>query len=369
MMTATSAMIREITRTTRMRSVLRSARIPRPPGTSGVLAPPGATSSCKALILSSPVHSARVTSPLDTLARRAAEEETPMPDVATERLRSEAPGQRTTEARSWLARFANRVSPPCSRSPGGHILPFLDACLDERDPGHRHPPRGAAVLAAEGWALATGETGVATVTAGPGFANGLIGLLDAAAWSVPLVMVSGRTGHSRQGRGAVMDIDQCAVAAPSRSGRPRARTPAACRAMPPRRCTGREAAAPARSTSRWTPTRCTSGSAPGHLDAGIRPGAGTADRRRRGCRRLGRRARDGGSPGHRRRERGLLVGSRRCDRALRRAGRDPSDHRKRGSRGRRRTRTPGASGRSSTGASRSPAPTASWCSAPPSTPT
>ena len=33
--------------------------------------------------------------------------------------------------------------------------------------------------------MATGDTGVAAVTAGPGFANGLIGLVDAATWSVP----------------------------------------------------------------------------------------------------------------------------------------------------------------------------------------
>ncbi len=98
--------------------------------------------------------------------------------------------------------------------PGGHILPFLDACLDEHiiviDTRHE----GAAVLAAEGWALATGDTGVAAITAGPGFANGLIGLIDAGAWSVPLVMIAGRTGRSRQGRGAVMDIDQRAIATP-----------------------------------------------------------------------------------------------------------------------------------------------------------
>src|SRR6202163_3535563 len=98
--------------------------------------------------------------------------------------------------------------------PGGSILPFLDACGEEDvriiDTSHE----GAAVLAAEGWALATGDTGVAAVTAGPGFANGLIGLLDAGAWSVPLLMLAGRTGRSKQGRGAVMDIDQRAIAAP-----------------------------------------------------------------------------------------------------------------------------------------------------------
>ncbi len=98
--------------------------------------------------------------------------------------------------------------------PGGHILPLLDACgdLGIRVIDTRH--EGAATLAAEGWALATGGVGVAAVTAGPGFANGLVGLLDAGAWSVPLVMIAGRTAVTRQGRGAVMDIDQRAIAAP-----------------------------------------------------------------------------------------------------------------------------------------------------------
>ena len=137
-----------------------------------------------------------------------------MPDVATERLRSEAAEQRTNGGPLLARTLREQGVTTVFALAGGHILPFLDACLDERirviDTRHEGP----AVLAAEGWALATGETGVATVTAGPGFANGLIGLLDAAAWSVPLVMLSGRTGHSRQGRGAVMDIDQRAVAAP-----------------------------------------------------------------------------------------------------------------------------------------------------------
>lgn len=99
--------------------------------------------------------------------------------------------------------------------PGGHILLLLDACGDEaiRIIDTRH--EGAATLAAEGWALATGETGVAAVTAGPGFANGLVGLFDAGAWSVPLLMIAGRTGVHQQGRGAVMDIDQRAIVAPA----------------------------------------------------------------------------------------------------------------------------------------------------------
>lgn len=98
--------------------------------------------------------------------------------------------------------------------PGGHVLHLLDGCLDEgiRVVHLRH--EGAAALAAEGWALATGEPGVAVVTAGPGFANAMVGLADAGAWSVPLVVLGGRTGLDKQGRGAVMDVDQAGMAAP-----------------------------------------------------------------------------------------------------------------------------------------------------------
>jgi thiamine pyrophosphate-dependent acetolactate synthase large subunit-like protein len=97
---------------------------------------------------------------------------------------------------------------------GGHILGLLDGCLELgiRVIDHRH--EGAASLAAEGWALATGRTGFAAVTAGPGFGNSLTGFLDAAVWTVPLVLLAGRTGLHQAGRGAVMDIDQRAVVAP-----------------------------------------------------------------------------------------------------------------------------------------------------------
>ena len=99
--------------------------------------------------------------------------------------------------------------------PGGHIVPLLDGCLDSglRVIDLRH--EGAAALAAEGWALATGRTGVAAVTAGPGFANSLIGLVDAGLGAVPLLLFGGRTALELTGRGAVMDIDQRAIAAPA----------------------------------------------------------------------------------------------------------------------------------------------------------
>ena len=138
-----------------------------------------------------------------------------MPDVLTARSQPE-----TSESRPHGGRLLARALHEGGIStlfalPGGHILLLLDACGDEdiRIIDTRH--EGAATLAAEGWALATGRTGVAAVTAGPGFANGLIGLIDAGAWSVPMLMIAGRTGVHQQGRGAVMDIDQRAIAAPA----------------------------------------------------------------------------------------------------------------------------------------------------------
>ena len=97
---------------------------------------------------------------------------------------------------------------------GGHIVELLDGCIDAgiRVVDIRH--EGAATLAAEGWALATGSTGVAAVTAGPGFANALPGFIDAATGNVPMLLIGGRTGLKLAGRGAVMDIDQRGLAAP-----------------------------------------------------------------------------------------------------------------------------------------------------------
>lgn len=138
-----------------------------------------------------------------------------MPDVLIERERTA-----TEEAHPHGGRLLAHALRGAGVStlftlPGGHILLLLDACGDEgiRVIDTRH--EGAATLAAEGWALATGGVGVAAVTAGSGFANGLVGLLDAAAWSVPLVMIAGRTGVHHQDRGAVTDINQRAIAAPA----------------------------------------------------------------------------------------------------------------------------------------------------------
>jgi len=137
-----------------------------------------------------------------------------MPEFEPQQVRSEAaagPAGGVLMARALRENGVDTLFALC----GGHILGLLDACLDEniRVVDHRH--EGAASLAAEGWALATGRTGVATVTAGPGFGNAMTGLMDAGMGNVPSVLIAGRTGLGQYGRGAVMDIDQRAIATPA----------------------------------------------------------------------------------------------------------------------------------------------------------
>ena len=98
--------------------------------------------------------------------------------------------------------------------PGGHNLPLFEgARLEElRLVDTRHEEN--AVMMAEGWALATGEVGVASVTAGPGFTNAVPGIAEAQKAGAPVVVIGGRTGLRQRGREAVQDLEQLEVVAP-----------------------------------------------------------------------------------------------------------------------------------------------------------
>ncbi|HUY61467.1 MAG TPA: thiamine pyrophosphate-binding protein [Candidatus Dormibacteraeota bacterium] len=96
--------------------------------------------------------------------------------------------------------------------PGGHILPLMGALHQAgvRLVGVRH--ESAAAQMAQGWALATGQPGVALVTAGAGFTHAVTGLVDAATGRLPLVLIAGRSRSRLRGREAVQDFDQAALA-------------------------------------------------------------------------------------------------------------------------------------------------------------
>lgn len=96
--------------------------------------------------------------------------------------------------------------------PGGHIAPVVNGCARAgiRTVSTRH--ESGAVHMAEAWARCTGRTGVAAVTAGPGFTNAVTGLANAQATGIPVVVLGGRTPLRLRGRGAVQDAEQEAVA-------------------------------------------------------------------------------------------------------------------------------------------------------------
>lgn len=100
---------------------------------------------------------------------------------------------------------------------GDHNLPILDALSDMgfRIIDTRH--EAAAVHMADAWARITGQPGVVTYTT-PGFANGIPGLSSAMHSESPVLSLSGSAPLQELGRGAMQEIDQIGMAAPTTKG-------------------------------------------------------------------------------------------------------------------------------------------------------
>lgn len=91
--------------------------------------------------------------------------------------------------------------------PGGAIMPVYDALYDG---GVEHllcRHEQGAVIAAIGYARATGKTGVCIATSGPGATNLITGLADAMLDSVPIVAVTGQVGSALIGTDAFQEVD------------------------------------------------------------------------------------------------------------------------------------------------------------------
>jgi len=97
---------------------------------------------------------------------------------------------------------------------GNQIMPVYDAAIDHelRLIHTRH--EAGAVFMAEGWAQASGQIGVALVTAAPGFANALGALYSARMSETPLLFLSGDAPVGQDGLGAFQEFDQVAAATP-----------------------------------------------------------------------------------------------------------------------------------------------------------
>ena len=99
--------------------------------------------------------------------------------------------------------------------PGGAVLYIYDALYKQDTIQHvlvRHEQ--AAVHAADGFARATGEVGVALVTSGPGLTNAVTGIATAYMDSIPMVIIAGQVPTAAIGLDAFQECDTVGITRP-----------------------------------------------------------------------------------------------------------------------------------------------------------
>jgi acetolactate synthase-1/2/3 large subunit len=99
--------------------------------------------------------------------------------------------------------------------PGGAVLYIYDALYKQDIIEHvlvRHEQ--AAVHAADGYARATGEVGVALVTSGPGVTNAITGIATAYMDSIPMVIITGQVPTPAIGLDAFQECDTVGITRP-----------------------------------------------------------------------------------------------------------------------------------------------------------
>jgi len=99
--------------------------------------------------------------------------------------------------------------------PGGAVLYIYDALYRQDTIQHvlvRHEQ--AAVHAADGYARATGEVGVALVTSGPGVTNAVTGIATAYMDSIPMVIITGQVPTAAIGLDAFQECDTVGITRP-----------------------------------------------------------------------------------------------------------------------------------------------------------
>jgi acetolactate synthase I/II/III large subunit len=99
--------------------------------------------------------------------------------------------------------------------PGGAVLHIYDALYKQNTMQHvlvRHEQ--AAVHAADGYARATGDVGVALVTSGPGVTNAVTGIATAYMDSIPMVIVTGQVPTHAIGLDAFQECDTVGITRP-----------------------------------------------------------------------------------------------------------------------------------------------------------
>ena len=99
--------------------------------------------------------------------------------------------------------------------PGGAVLPLYGALAHYPQLRHilvRHEQ--AAVMAADGYARATGKVGVCSATSGPGATNLITGIASAQMDSIPIVAITGQVPRAAIGRDSFQETDVTGITLP-----------------------------------------------------------------------------------------------------------------------------------------------------------
>ena len=99
--------------------------------------------------------------------------------------------------------------------PGGSVIDLYDELFRQEGIKHflvRHEQ--GAVHAADGYARATGKTGVCLVTSGPGATNTVTGIANAYADSIPVVILTGQVPTHMIGKDAFQEVDITGITRP-----------------------------------------------------------------------------------------------------------------------------------------------------------
>ena len=98
--------------------------------------------------------------------------------------------------------------------PGGAVIPIFDALVDSSIELVLTRHEQGALHMADGYARASGKTGVAVVTSGPGATNAITGILTAQMDSVPLVIITGQAPTASLGLDAFQEADVSGISYP-----------------------------------------------------------------------------------------------------------------------------------------------------------
>jgi acetolactate synthase-1/2/3 large subunit len=98
--------------------------------------------------------------------------------------------------------------------PGGAVLHIYDALFNCHVPHILVRHEQAATHAADGYARATGKTGVVLVTSGPGATNAITGIATAYMDSIPMVVLSGQVQSHLIGEDAFQECDMVGISRP-----------------------------------------------------------------------------------------------------------------------------------------------------------